>query len=135
MENPSCLSWFAKDPSLNKFYEIMHEYWGDQAGSQPDAPADSDGEDDVGDGDVVEMPAPVPADPPAAPPAKALMPPPPALMPPPPAPLQTMPTTVPTVPPPKGSEADLQARVAALRTLTLNYRNFLDPTAKKPYDR
>lgn len=109
----------------------MHEYWGDQAGSQPDAPADSDGEDDVGDGDVVEMPAPVPADPPAAPPAKALMPPPPALMPPPPAPLQTMPTTVPTVPPPKGSEADLQARVAALRTLTLNYRNFLDPTAKK----
>ena len=114
----STLSWYAEDPSLNKFYAIMHEYWGGQAGSQPDGPSsDGDGNDgsDDGDDDVVEVPVPAPADPPVAPPAPKAK----ARMPLPPVPLSTKPMTLPaTVPPPKASESDMKARVAALKTLT-----------------
>lgn len=134
-----------KDPSLDNFYAILHTYWGEQAGSQPDdvAEDDDDESDDGGhDRDGVEVVEPVgevaaPAVPPMAPKAvapvvpavKARVPPPPkAIMPPPPVPARVTPETLPLPPASLNptsldgkSKEDIQAKIDALRNLALIY--------------
>lgn len=132
--------WFfhSKDPSLDQFYAILHSYWGEQAGSQPDGVgSDDDDNDDVDDRhggvEVVEPVAEVaaPASPPPAPkaltPVVPVPPPPKAIMPHPPVPARMTPQNLP-LPPTRlnptsldgESKEAIQARIDALRNFALN---------------